>query len=152
MITDKDTDLLRIGHSEIGGWDFDPTHAGRNDAAFMATWRGKTWREFLKTQWVNGAPFRAERLKEMREYRALSESAVSMASQVSQLKNQVDELAKRPTQSALAELQIAMKTCQDNARELNVMASKADVETAQEPDAKADWLTKLIAAILRRKS
>ena len=59
MITKDDRDLLRIGHSEIGGWDFNKTHAGEYDNLFMSAWLGKPVKEFIWTQWNNGGAYRA---------------------------------------------------------------------------------------------
>lgn len=59
MITKDDRDLLRIGHSEIGGWDFNKTHAGEYDNLFMGAWIGKPVKEFMWTQWNNGGAYRA---------------------------------------------------------------------------------------------
>lgn len=61
LITDKDIDILRICHSEIGGWDLNKTHAGDYDEKFLATYKGKSMREMIRNQWRNGAGFRDKR-------------------------------------------------------------------------------------------
>lgn len=58
MITKDDVGLLRIAHSEIGGWDLHKTHAGEYDTIFMNAWYGKPVKEFIWTQWVNGQAYR----------------------------------------------------------------------------------------------
>lgn len=58
MITKDDVGLLRIGHSEIGGWDLHRTHAGEFDKLFMDTYIGKPVKDFIWTQWVNGQAYR----------------------------------------------------------------------------------------------
>lgn len=61
IIDDGDVGILRILHSEIGGWNFDETHSGKNDATFMKAWKGKSLRECINTQWKNGEAFRNAR-------------------------------------------------------------------------------------------
>lgn len=75
----SDTDILRICSTEIGGWDFDKTHAGQNDALFLKAWAGHTLEEFIRAQWVNGAAFRTERIKEMNAYPDLVKNVVTKA-------------------------------------------------------------------------
>lgn len=58
MITKDDIGLLRIGHSEIGGWDLHRTHAGEYDALFLAAWQGKPVKDFVWAQWDVGGPYR----------------------------------------------------------------------------------------------
>lgn len=58
MITKDDTGLLRIGHSEIGGWDMHRTHAGEWDKLFMDAWVGKPVKDFIWAQWNAGGPYR----------------------------------------------------------------------------------------------
>lgn len=59
MITKDDRDLLRIGHSEIGGWDLHKTHNGDFDQLFLSAWQGKPVKDFISAQWVAGAQYRA---------------------------------------------------------------------------------------------
>lgn len=61
VITDQDTGLLRIGHSEIGGWDLHDTHSGKQDKLFMDTWKGHTVKEFIWAQWNAGEAYRNQR-------------------------------------------------------------------------------------------
>lgn len=58
MITKDDVGLLRIGHSEIGGWDLNKTHAGEYDGLFLGAWQGKPVKDFIWAQWTAGAPYR----------------------------------------------------------------------------------------------
>jgi CHAP domain len=54
MITDNDIGILRIAHSEIGGWDSGRTHRGEFDKLFLDAWRGKNIREMIWNQWIQG--------------------------------------------------------------------------------------------------
>lgn len=58
MITKDDIGLLRIGHSEIGGWDLNQTHAGAYDKLFTDAWVGKPVKDFIWAQWTAGASYR----------------------------------------------------------------------------------------------
>lgn len=58
MITKDDVGLLRIGHSEIGGWDLHRTHAGEFDKLFMDTYINTPVKDFIWRQWVNGQAYR----------------------------------------------------------------------------------------------
>ena len=58
MITKDDVGLLRIGHSEIGGWDLHQTHAGAYDKLFMDAWVGKPVKDFIWAQWTAGEAYR----------------------------------------------------------------------------------------------
>jgi hypothetical protein len=71
MITPDDVDVLRIGHSEIGGWDFNATHTGQNDALYLGAWQGKPVKEFVRAQWQAGAGFHDKRNAEMAAYPGL---------------------------------------------------------------------------------
>ena len=63
LINENSTNTLRIGHSEIGGWDVNKTHAGEYDATFHAAWDGHSVDEFIYAQWLGGAAFRAKRIE-----------------------------------------------------------------------------------------
>lgn len=58
MITKDDVGLLRIGHSEIGGWDLHATHAGQFDKLFMDTYINTPVKDFIWKQWVDGQAYR----------------------------------------------------------------------------------------------
>lgn len=90
MIDDSDIGILRIAHSEIGGWNFQETHAGKNDGIFLAAWKGKPVRDLIWAQWTAGGTFRSTRLKEMADYAGIVASNA--------------ELSKRPTQAQYDEI------------------------------------------------
>ena len=62
MITPADIDVLRIAHSEIGGWDLNKTHSAQYDKLFLEAWNGKPMADMIRTQWKNGANFRDARV------------------------------------------------------------------------------------------
>lgn len=55
------TAVLRIGHSELEGWDSDKVHAGEYDKLFIDSWGGKTANEFIQAKWDQNAAHRAKR-------------------------------------------------------------------------------------------
>lgn len=65
LITKDDLDILRICHSEIGGWDLTKTHAGEYDKQFLSAWLGKPMRDMIRKQWVSGDGFRYARVSAM---------------------------------------------------------------------------------------
>lgn len=73
MITKDDIGLLRIGHSEIGGWGLSETHAGKFDQQFMNAWLGKPVKEFIWAQWNadNAGIFRNRRVSNEARIREL---------------------------------------------------------------------------------
>lgn len=92
MIEDQDVDILRIGHSEIGGWDFGETHLGKLDGLYLASWKGKSVKDFIRAQWnnANSEAFRNHRVAIFRDEPTL--------------RSQITELSKRPTQDELAKV------------------------------------------------
>lgn len=63
IITDQHIGLLRIAHSEIGGWDLHEVHAGMHDAKFLGAWKGRTVDELIWAQWneKNAEAYRNQR-------------------------------------------------------------------------------------------
>lgn len=57
-IDESDVGVLRITHSEIGGWPLHDTHAGKFDQLFVDTYRGKSYGELIWAQWTNGQAYR----------------------------------------------------------------------------------------------
>ncbi|UOF80520.1 endolysin [Caudoviricetes sp.] len=145
-ITDGDAGLLRIGHSEIGGWDLHSTHAGAHDKLFMDVYRGKSAKEFIWIQWKAGEGYRA--LKE--KWRTFYESNKDIGKQLSDAntalaaaKVKIDELSARPTQSKLDELNKLLTEANEKA-----MKAQADLEAKNAADANTEktllqWLKAL---------
>lgn len=84
MITKDSTNFLRIGHSEVAGWDFESTHSGKNDALFHSAWDGKDEEEFLSAQWLAGGNFRAQRIEAMSRYPDAKKQVVTLTAAVAQ--------------------------------------------------------------------
>lgn len=84
-ITKEDLDILRIGHSEIGGWNVDEVHSGKYDAQFLG-WVGEDLKRFIRAQWTAGDP-----------YRVLKRKWQSAFNTVDGLLEQVKVLSQRPT-------------------------------------------------------
>lgn len=126
MIDGDDIGLLRIGHSEIGGWPLHETHAGKFDDKFLGSWRGKPVRAFIWAQWNAGAAFRGLREK----WRVFYETNQTIGQQLTQanttiagLTDQIKELGKRPTQDQLDAL---AKTAQEANNK--AVAAQAELE------------------------
>jgi hypothetical protein len=68
MIGPQSTTTLRIGHSEIGGWDLTKTHAGEFDVLFHSAWDGHDEDEFIYQQWLAGGGWRTQRVEAMTNY------------------------------------------------------------------------------------
>jgi hypothetical protein len=85
-------DVLRIGHSEIGGWDYYDTHSGKNDALYLNAWKGRPVEDFIRAQWSepNAVKFRDARLQ------AFADSPV-LKKQVADDKVLIDNLQKQIT-------------------------------------------------------
>ena len=49
---------LRIGHSELEGWDRAKTHVGEYDSLFSASWGDKTANEFMQIKWDQNGEYR----------------------------------------------------------------------------------------------
>jgi hypothetical protein len=92
MITPQDVNLLRVGHSEIGGWDFQKTHSGQYDGQFVSTWQGKTWQEFISNQWARGEAYRNGRIATYARAEALNSENQALKSQAAKLDATIKEL------------------------------------------------------------
>ncbi len=84
MIGPESTNLLRIGHSEVGGWPFAETHNGNYDKTFHAAWDGKDEDAFMYAQWLAGATFRNNRIDAMTNYPAAKTQVVTLTATVVQ--------------------------------------------------------------------
>jgi len=89
-ITEAETDVLRIAHSEAGGWNLGEVHTGKYDKLFVDTYRGKSVSYMLRKQWENGSDWRDKRVA------ALNYFAQKPANdlQVKQLTDKTVELGK----------------------------------------------------------
>ena len=67
-ISESEIDVLRIGHSEIGGWDLNEVHAGKYDKLFVDTYRGQSVSSFIRRQWADGAKWRDRRVAALNYY------------------------------------------------------------------------------------
>lgn len=81
-IKDDDIDILRILHSELGGWDFNATHSGANDATFLAAWSGQSLRQLVREQWKAETTKRYQLVDAAASYKAQLEKAQSDAAAV----------------------------------------------------------------------
>jgi len=87
---EAETDVLRIAHSEAGGWNLGEVHTGKYDKLFVDTYRGKSVSYMLRKQWENGSDWRDKRVA------ALNYFAQKPANdlQVKQLTDKTVELGK----------------------------------------------------------
>lgn len=136
MITKDDVGLLRIGHSEIGGWDVNKTHAGDYDALFLGAWQGKPVKDFIWAQWNAGAPYRTAK--------------EAQAKAIQDLQNTVNNLSSRPTkeelQKALDNVAVANQKVIDaeKARDEAIAKQTGDTQLLDEGRGVFSWITKLI--------
>jgi hypothetical protein len=108
MITREDVGLLRIGHSEIGGWDVHKTHAGDWDKLFMDAWLGKPVKDFIWAQWNAGAPYRAAKAQQEKALQDLNASLSLNKAELAAAKVkldaatiQVEEAVKQATEAGI---------------------------------------------------
>lgn len=109
MITEADIDVLRIAHSEIGGWDLAEVHAGKYDDLFLRVYKGQPAQSLVRAQWNQHQDWRNARV-----------AAFAAAK----------ELANRPSQETLKALQNSLKLCQ--------IAEQAAKDTAKDLQAEKD--------------
>ncbi len=91
MITKDDTGLLRIGHSEIGGWDVNKTHAGEYDGIFHAAWDGKPVKDFIWAQWSAGQAYRSAKAAQAQAVIDLQNSLAGSKAEVIAAKAALEE-------------------------------------------------------------
>ncbi len=94
MIDANSTNLLRIVHSEVGGWDFVKTHKGDYDAQFHAAWNGKDEDTFVYAQWLAGGDFRARRIEAMNSYPDAKRQVTTLTAAVAQKEKTINDQAK----------------------------------------------------------
>lgn len=128
MVTKDSTNILRIGHSEIGGWDFGKTHRGDFDKIFHDAWDGHTVDEFVWTQWVNGAPYRDAK---------------------QQAFNAMAALASAPTQENYDKLKSAIDLCKVTEKELVEKNRQLISERQSDQDA-SDSLLRRLGQLIKR--
>lgn len=95
MISPADVDVLRIAHSEIGGWDLHKTHAGEYDKIFLDAWNGQPMGTMIRAQWVNGAGFRNAREAQAQAIRDLQAALGGSKQEVINAQKAVDEANKQ---------------------------------------------------------
>lgn len=89
MITKDDTGLLRIGHTEIGGWGME-AHDGRYDDLFLGAWVGKPVKDFIWAQWNAGQPYRAAKAAQAQAVNDLNNSLNGTKKQLEEAKIQLE--------------------------------------------------------------
>jgi len=94
MIDESYKDFLRIGHSEVGGWDLHKTHAGDYDKTFLDAWRGKDPREFMMAQWLAGGKYRTNKATWKAFYTKWKDVAPAQAAKIKVLEAKILELEK----------------------------------------------------------
>lgn len=144
LITKDDIDVVRIAHSEIGGWPLDESHAGIHDGKFMEAWGGKTVRDLIRGQWKAGEGFRAVREQwrlAFEKNQNVGKQLVEANAMITDLRRQIDELDDRATPEQVKALKDAAEDATKKA-----MAAQAELEQKAVEDASAD---KGIASALR---
>lgn len=91
------TNTLRIGHSEIGGWDRAKCHDGSYDALFRASYPNTPADDFIYIQWQNGGDYRALKDKWASFYNEFSAQVPVMQQTISSQTDQIATLSKQNT-------------------------------------------------------
>jgi len=135
-----DVAMLRIAHSEAGGWDLHKTHAGEYDKLFVDTYKGRTVRDLLWAQWNNGGAWRDLRMKALDFFaknKTIGDQLTAANAQIAKLTGLIDELNKRPTSQEVDELKKAASEAATKA-----MQAQAELEKIKAENAEADKQTK----------
>jgi hypothetical protein len=114
MITKKDIAELRIGHSEIGGWELHSTHAGHHDEKFLSAWVGKPFKEFIFTQWKDGTKKRDAKYKVLADYPKLKATNTELTKTIDIKDGEIERLNKE-----IRDLQAELDLVGDDTKNLN---------------------------------
>lgn len=137
MITDADVDVLRIGHSEIGGWSYGDTHLGKNDKLYLGAWKGQDARTFVRAQFHTAT---AQAFREARE---------ANAAFVAKWSGLVGELSSNPTKAELKAVQDALAV--ERAKVTETEAKLAE-ELAKPPEVVKEVVYQNVSAPLTWKT
>lgn len=97
-IDEAETDVLRIGHSEAGGWNLAEVHAGKYDKLFVDTYRGQSVSYFLRKQWENSAAWRDKRQAALNYFATKTQTDAQIKASQEQIKSlTADAEAKNKT-------------------------------------------------------
>lgn len=128
VITKDDIGLLRIAHTEIGGWPLQETHAGKYDQLFLNVYVGTPVKDLIWRQWNEHGDWRAAR----------NAAFAAMA-----------ELTARPTQENFDKLKASLQTCQ--AEEAKAVAEVGQLKAQQSSDQQAgDTLLRRLGQFLKK--
>lgn len=135
MITKDDIGLLRIGHSEIGGWDLHRTHAGEFDKIFMDYWINKPVKDFIWAQWKGGGAYRAAKEERKKAVEDLTNALNGSRAEALAAKKALDE----------ANAKVAEEV--KKATEAGIRAAELEAERAKDQETGNSflrWLGKLL--------
>lgn len=149
MRTKVTTAVNRIIHTEMEGWPYQETHAGKFDKQLEAAWNGRDLEEMIWSKWNQDGAFREARERN----RLFYEKYASV----------IDELGSRPTKAQYDE---AMAKLAAEAGKVEAANKKADeaLEKAKQLEAQKTedsklldegsgvfaWITKLFNRIKRK--
>jgi len=85
-MTKVTTGLNRIIHTEMEGWPYHETHAGKYDSQIIAAWNGKDLEEMIWSKWNKpaNAAWRENRVKALAAYPSLKASVEQLSSSIKQ--------------------------------------------------------------------
>jgi hypothetical protein len=139
--------LLRIIHSEMEGWPYHDTHAGKFDKAFWDSWGGQDLEAVIWEKWNKNGNWRNQR-----------EANRVFFEQNSAL---LEELKKNPTKAQYDEVYTKMKEEQAKAQKATDEAEAARLALAVEQANKSEdtkllddgrsWIAKLVARLWGKK-
>lgn len=89
------TNENRIIHSEMEGWPYVETHAGKFDEQFDASWGGRPVKEMFYEKWDKNGAWRTRREAALKFYDKYKEEVPKMEARIKELEEQVKELEKQ---------------------------------------------------------
>lgn len=149
VITKDDAGLLRIGHSEIGGWDLTKTHNGDYDQLFLNAWQGHPVKEFIWAQWKAGEPYRAAKAAQDRAIKDLSAKINEQNQVITDIMTDKNA-TKAQLQEAigkLADLNSQLATAHDKITDLEKQGPKVEYVHDEETKQNVSTILKVVNSI-----
>ncbi len=113
-----DTSLNRIIHSEMEGWPYHETHAGKFDKEFAGAWGGKNLVDMIWSKWNQNGAFREKRVKALAFYDSGTKQLNESNALITTLRQQIEDLKKNPTKEEVDKLLAQLKDSEAKAMEI----------------------------------
>lgn len=135
-----DVAMLRIAHSEAGGWNLHEVHAGKNDKLFVDTYRGRTVRDLLWAQWNNGVAWRDRRERALAFLDSGTKQLAESNALITSLRQQIEDLKKNPTKEEVDKLLVQLKESETKAMEIQKKFEEQTAKDKATENAVIAWL------------